>query len=286
MLPSEEPKEAVNYTFVPNTVYFGDCMEVMKSMKDHEVDYTFTSPPYNIGGSYKKYGKGGKEHKDDMGQQAYFEWSVALIDELLRVTKQHVFYNIQEFADNRIALDTLIDHFKYKIKDKCIWAKDHGSMATNQQVMSCKWEYILIFSNQNPLQKNFEDAWFGGKFSNLIKDIKRGKNMDADINKATFPIDLPRKFIRQFGKPGDIWYDPFMGTGTSARACIMEGRKYVGSEMSKAMHTRCLSNIKKATNNPYFDFYEEIDTLPKKEEIKAVDMGGKHPQIEMELFKK
>ena len=33
-------------------------------------------------------------------------------------------------------------------------------------------------------------------------------------------------------KEGDTIYDPFMGTGTTAIACIREKRNYVGSELS------------------------------------------------------
>lgn len=277
MLPSQEEKSEKDYGFEINKVYNEDANLTMER-PNFKVDYIFTSPPYNIGGSYKKYGKKGEEHQDDMSQNEYCDWSIALIERMLKVTNKHIFYNIQEFADNRIAIDTFVEHFKYKIKEKCIWAKDHGNPATNAQVMTSSWEYIFVFSNDEPLKKSFSDAWFGGKFSNLIKGIKRGKNPDADINKATFPLGLPRKFIMNFGKRGDIWYDPFMGTGTTARACILEGRKYVGSELSKKMHTRCLSNIKRAINEPYFDFFEEVEVV-EKPKIEIVD-GLKQGVIE------
>jgi DNA modification methylase len=36
-----------------------------------------------------------------------------------------------------------------------------------------------------------------------------------------------------FGKKGDIWYDPYMGTGTTAIASIEEKKNWIGSEISK-----------------------------------------------------
>ena len=53
------------------------------------------------------------------------------------------------------------------------------------------------------------------------------------IHKATYSTLLCRKLMLLYSKEGDVIYDPFMGTGTTAIACIKEKRNYVGSELSK-----------------------------------------------------
>jgi DNA modification methylase len=47
------------------------------------------------------------------------------------------------------------------------------------------------------------------------------------------PLDIPRLLLQKFGKKNDIWYDCYMGTGTTALACVLEKRNYIGSEISK-----------------------------------------------------
>ncbi|MCS7310362.1 MAG: site-specific DNA-methyltransferase [Armatimonadetes bacterium] len=47
---------------------------------------------------------------------------------------------------------------------------------------------------------------------------------------ATFPVDLPAWFIKLFTEPGDVVLDPFIGSGTTAVACVRLGRKYIGFE--------------------------------------------------------
>ena len=42
-----------------------------------------------------------------------------------------------------------------------------------------------------------------------------------------------RKILQDFSQHGDIVYDSFMGSGTTARACKDLGRTYLGSEISK-----------------------------------------------------
>ena len=279
LLPSEEQRLLEReYNFEINKVYLEKCETTMARMKDHEVDYVFTSPPYNVAqDAFAKYG----DYSDDKSQQEYLQWMIQVIDELLRVTRQHVFFNIQELANNRIALDCLMYHYRYKIKEKFIWRKASGSQATNSKVCSSRWEYIWCLSNQNPLYKAFEDVSTLSDWTNVI-EIKHQKNKHAKDHKAVFPINLPRKFIEKFGIEGDLWYDPFMGTGTTARACIRSGRKFVGSELSKKVHSIATKEIQQTLDNPTFDFFEEMEAI-EKPKVKVVDEGGKHKQIILEL---
>lgn len=41
---------------------------------------------------------------------------------------------------------------------------------------------------------------------------------------AAFPVALPEFFIQAFSDPGDIWLDPFAGSGTTAEAAERHGR--------------------------------------------------------------
>ena len=53
------------------------------------------------------------------------------------------------------------------------------------------------------------------------------------IHKATYSTVLCGKLLMLYTKEGDVVYDPFMGTGTTAIACHRVNRKWIGSEISK-----------------------------------------------------
>lgn len=50
---------------------------------------------------------------------------------------------------------------------------------------------------------------------------------------AVFPEQLARDHIISWSNPGDLVLDPFIGSGTTAKASIELGRSYIGFEISK-----------------------------------------------------
>ena len=104
-----------------NKIYCENNLDTMAKMPDNFVDYVLTSPPYNVGNNKMvetKY----NNYTDDLDD--YFNNQKNLINELLRVTKKHVFYNIQMLGNNKVDFLNLLGHFKDKIKDIIIWQKN------------------------------------------------------------------------------------------------------------------------------------------------------------------
>ena len=49
---------------------------------------------------------------------------------------------------------------------------------------------------------------------------------------ATFPVALPEWFIKLLTRPDDVVLDPFMGSGTTAVACVKNKRDFVGIDIN------------------------------------------------------
>jgi site-specific DNA-methyltransferase (adenine-specific) len=79
--------------------------------------------------------------------------------------------------------------------------------------------------------------------------------------KALFPEKLPYLCIKLHGvKPDMIVYDPFMGIGTTALACISLGVNYLGTEIDSEYVKVAVEDIEKRKNSGVID-----DWLEKKE---------------------
>lgn len=56
----------------------------------------------------------------------------------------------------------------------------------------------------------------------------------AHENEAPFPLGLPEFFIRSFCRPGGVVCDPFAGSGTTAHAAMIHGRRFIGCDIRES----------------------------------------------------
>ena len=70
---------------------------------------------------------------------------------------------------------------------------------------------------------------------NVFYNYIEAKNNDGKthgLNQATYSTELCSKLFDIYADEGYVVYDPFMGTGTTANACVLNGLNYIGSELS------------------------------------------------------
>lgn len=234
-----------------NKIYNENCLDTLKKMKDNSIDLVITSPPYNMNlrisnGKYHsrqvvkeistKYiqnsdDRGAIEFADNLPIDEYNDFHTKVLRELLRVSDL-VFYNIQIVTGSKRSVFKMIGEFSNYLKDIIIWDKGHGQPAMLESMLNRRTELILVFENDYPISRQFRKRgqFKRGKLDDiwLIKKTRSKSKSHA----AVFPEELVQKIISNFSKEGDIVYDPFMGTGTTAIVAKKFGRKFIGSEIS------------------------------------------------------
>jgi len=227
-----------------NRVHCGDALEFLKSLPDKCVALIFTSPPYNMrtrvrNGVYTEREKSGtfsckyEEFHDALSVEEYFIFHRDCIKEMLRVADV-VFWNIAIVTGSKEAVFRLIGYFHKIIRDIIVWDKGEGQPAMHPAVINRCYELILIFESGGPANGRA----FGRSFfpRGSMRDIWRiHGNSVCKENAACFPLDLPRRAILNWTRPGEIVCDPFMGTGTTAVAAMMERRNFIGCDISSKM---------------------------------------------------
>lgn len=84
--------------------------------------------------------------------------------------------------------------------------------------------------------------------SNVIDTRAQGES--SFLQPATFPLKLPTFFIKAYSDPGDIWLDPFCGSGTTVLAAHKENRRGLGIEILPKYVSVCLERLKDAGLKP------------------------------------
>ena len=172
-----------------------DCLEALKEFDNNSVDYVFTSQPYNIKRSknnkYNKY-----EYFDD-GIDNYYDWSIKIIDELLRVTKNHVFWNIQANYYNKKDVYKLMGHYADKIQQNFIWYKPDGIPSSQKYYVSNFVEYIIGFTNQKYIKSNKHFI------TNHLEASSKNQNTNRK-HKAAMNIEVADFIIKNFTQENEI----------------------------------------------------------------------------------
>lgn len=225
-----------------NKLFVEDCLETMARMDDGSVDMVLTSPPY-----------------DDLREYNGFTFDVdRVISELARIIKPSgvvvwvvgdatkngsetgsSFRQALSFMDSGLRLhDTMI----YEKNSSTFPARRNGNRYT--QI----FEYMFVFSKGAPkasLLCDKPNKWagfkdYGGKLKNPVPEFsprtniwKYSTSMNSTGHPAPFPMQLAIDHVLSWSELGDVVYDPFMGSGTTAVAAIENGRCWIGSEISE-----------------------------------------------------
>jgi DNA modification methylase len=149
-----------------------------------------------------------------------------------RFSKKHeYFFLMTKSTDYYFDLDGIRDKHKYA-DDKRNDGKRH-SYADNLKVMKTDQVSINAVSF-NPIGKNpgsVSDFW----------DIPTKPSSEEHY--ASYNDELLKKPIIAGCPKGGLVYDPFMGTGTTAKMCIRTGRDFVGSEMSEVYYNNASKQL-------------------------------------------
>ena len=233
-------------------IMLGDCLGIMRKMDDRCIDLTVTSPPYD---NLRKYN----------GYSFDFE---PVAKELYRVTKLGgvVVWVVGDATVKGSETGTSFKqalYFKdcgFNLHDTMIWEKT-GMLPTQGRYYNI-FEYMFVFSKGKPKAMNFicdHKTTAGGRIQKKDACINKGKqkdgagtfvrneysrrtniwritigkNKETQGHPAPFPEQLAKDHIITWSNPGDVVFDPFMGSGTTAKMAMLNGRKFIGCEISE-----------------------------------------------------
>lgn len=236
-----------------NKIYNESCLDTMKRIPNDSVNIVITSPPYNMNlrirkGEYcsrqivKEISTKYEDFPDNLPIDDFYKFHSQVLRELLRISNL-VFYNIQIVTGSKRAFFKIIGEFSDNLKDIIIWDKRYAQPAIGEQVLNRRSELILVFEKDYPISRQFRSATFKRGTLDDVWVIDRENKRNKEYHGATYPLKLVSTILENFSKEGDVVYDPFMGTGTTAVVAKKLGRKFIGSEISETYFQICNNRL-------------------------------------------
>lgn len=241
--------------FETNEVYNVDCYEAIKKLPDKSVDLIYTDIPYDVegnggggcfgekkrdyhaeyeavcvnssatGGGVSRIWRATAKYFDGIKELA-FGIDYSILDEFCRVCKAIYVY----IWCSKAQILPLMEYFvgekgcRFEI---LTWHKTNPIPTCNGKYLS-DTEYCLMFRDNGKTR-------IGGDMATKNKYFLSPINV-SDKNKFEHPTIKPLRFVENHiinsTNEGDIVFDPFLGSGTTAVAAQNLGRQYIGFEIN------------------------------------------------------
>ena len=239
-------------------IYNEDCLEGMKRIADGAVDLVVTDCPYKIcsGGCTKsvpEYAECGgilthrrtekrTDWVDDVRTGKMFQDNEIAFDEWLPIVyaklKEQAHCYIMVNSRNLKELQQKAEAAGFQFHNLLIW--DKGNATPNRWYMQA-FECILFLRKG----KAFNINNLGTSTILRVPNIRGNK-----LHPTEKPVNLMKILIENSSHVGDVVLDPFIGSGTTAVAALMEKRHFIGFETNKEYFDIAQGRIDQVLRNP------------------------------------
>ncbi|MBU2578553.1 site-specific DNA-methyltransferase [Patescibacteria group bacterium] len=249
-----------------NKIFNEDVLLGIDKIENNSIDLLLIDPPYCLG---KDYGN----DSDQKSSEEYLNWTYQWIDAVLPKLKKngsfYIFLSWQYSPEIFVYLKK-----KLRMVNEIIWDRRVPSMGGSIRKFSSVHDNIGFFVKNNdyyfdidsiriPYDEETKKArtrsiFVGKKWLEMgynPKDLWSASRIHAqDPERENHPTQKPLEIIERMVKAScpknGVVFDPFMGTGTTAIACLKNDRQYVGFEINKDYYNAIMNRIEKHNNCP------------------------------------
>lgn len=219
-----------------------DCLDGLASVPDNSVDLIVTDPPYFLSmghaGSSTNARAGGSEMLNS--NRAFNDLAICtpfyrqLFQEFRRVLKENgSFYFFTDWRGYAYYFPLI--NAELPVRNLIVWDKKSGPGS----FYSFAHE-LVIFGTYRPKTKGGvgTNVWRIAAFNSGAKKTNGEKQHPTQK-----PVEILTKMIEDSSEPGDTVLDTFMGSGSTAVACLRTGRNYIGFELDEKYHAIAMQRV-------------------------------------------
>lgn len=245
--------EPVGVEQVLNKTICQDTFVALDYLPDKFIDLVFVDPPYNLNKTFNL------TSFKEMESDKYERWLDSWISKMIRLLKPTAsIYICGDWKSSGAIFNVIRKYFQ--IQNRITWEREKGRGAKknwkncsediwfctmsknyyfNVEAVKLKRKVIAPYRDKSGKPKDWREE-NGTRYrithpSNIWFDItvpfwSMPENTDHPTQK---PEKLVAKIILASSKPGDVVFDPFLGSGTTSVVAKKLGRRYLGIEIDE-----------------------------------------------------
>ena len=210
-----------------------DCLEGLKEIPDKSVDLVVTDPPYFLSMGHAGSKTNAQNSEQLNSNRAFNDLAICtpfykqLFAEYARVLKDDgAFYFFTDFRGYAYYFPLL--NAALPVRNLIVWAKKAGPGS----FYSFAHEFIVFGTRKSKMKSGVgSNVWRMAAFGSGAKKTNGEKQHPTQK-----PWELIAKCIEDATEPGAVVLDTFMGSGTTAVACLRTGRNFIGFELDEGYH--------------------------------------------------
>jgi len=262
-------KHSITLKDAENKIFNNDLFKAESLLPSNFIDLLFVDPPYNI---YKKFNQTSFRQMDF---NRYKEWIDSWLSKMIRLLKSNSsIYICGDWSSSSAIFE--IGKKYFKVQNRIIWEREKGRGAKanwknctediwfftmsdnftfNIDAVKIKRKVLAPYKDKNGKPKDWKNDHNGNYRitypSNIWTDISvpfwsMPENTDHPTQK---PEKLLAKIILASSNPGDMVFDPFLGSGTTAVTAKKLARKFCGVEKDEYFCCLTEKRLKLAEKN-------------------------------------
>lgn len=271
-----ELKEKASLSKIKNRIILGDSLNAMEFMPEASIDLMIVDPPYNLTKNYA----GRTFKKRDFDE--YCAWLDEWLMKSDRLLKPNASIYICSDWQTSIAIPLVAQKY-FILRNRISWEREKGR-ASSKNWKNCL-EDIWFFTKGSDYVFNLDNVKMQRKVIAPYRE-KSGKPKDwteengqkvrltapsncwTDITipfwsmpeNTSHPTQKPEKLIAKLilasSNEGDLVFDPFVGSGTTAVTAKKLKRNYIGIEREKKYAALALKRLELAETDKHIQGYE------------------------------
>lgn len=273
LLRLEQP---VQLPEVINRTIHQDLFEIFDFLPKQSVDLLFIDPPYNLNKTFNA------SNFKKCSLDTYTDWFDAFLTELEALLKPTTsIYICSDWQSSPAVFEAIKDRFQ--VRNRITWEREKGRGASknwknsSEDIWFCTVSDSYVFNVEavklkrkvmapytiNGTPKDWDRTDTGNYRlthpSNLWTDLtipfwSMPENTDHPTQK---PEKLVAKAILASSNPGDVIFDPFLGSGTTSVVAKKLGRQYFGVELDEMYACLTEKRLEIAETEPSIQGYSE-----------------------------